>query len=128
MSNNFKNPTENLFRGVIPKYWMKGKGRTSSAVFKDSRGVSVNRACLRGDDECADQLHEQRYPDNWGAIISVTVDDCTTRQVCLQCDPIEKNNYHCILKRSEEIIVLTNRQAKELSNCSRLYWKYEEKE
>ena len=52
MDNNFR-PDEKLFRAVKnkPVFWNIKTNRVSSAIFKDSHGVSVNRSGDRTDVE-----------------------------------------------------------------------------
>lgn len=51
---------EFLYRGIIEKFWDYENNRATSAVFKDSFGVSVDRDFYRDEKECVKALLSKR--------------------------------------------------------------------
>lgn len=82
---NISEEWENVIRRVRSKPMFFHNGRPSSALFKDSNGVSVNK------------------------------DICIEKNVCVIADPLEENVYHALLQRSENEVELTAGQAKALA-------------
>lgn len=122
MDNNI-HADESLFRRVsnIPQYWKQGSDKPSSALFKDSNGVSVNRCNYRckdeiiNDEERLHKLYLKGAPLK--AIISVKKVLC--EDMLVQYDPEDNNKHHSLILRNEDTIQLTESQAKRLSrNCN----------
>ena len=118
---------EKLFRLVIrnPNFWEKeGSNRPSSAVFKDSKGVSVDRKAGRSDDQCVDFLIN-RIP-NHRAIVSITVHNCEQKEIFIEADPVEgannqpANPYHMLLKKNKTTPSLTRSQARHLAQVCKI--------
>jgi len=112
------NICEKLFRAVytkdeLPNYW-KG-GSITSAVFKDSLGVSVDRQGLRCESDalsCSINQFLERF------IFSVTRKNCDETECLIKPDPTGNNDFHALVLRSEEIILLTSGQAKKLARAA----------
>ncbi len=112
------NDEEFLFRLVIanPSHWKSNENRPSSAIFKDSKGVSVDRDGGRSDDDCADFLEDKLGKGK--AVVKINVGFCRSKSILVTSDPLEENPYHAVLQRSEVDIELTASQAKFLArNC-----------
>ncbi len=121
------NPDEQLLRWIksIPELWKWKYNRPSSAVFKQSNGVSVDQLLNRDIAEGVDTLI-QRMEEAGGetlAVVSLSV------QQCLHCSthpipvPIEDNVFHAEIRRNDQIIELTVGQARCLSrNCEIEYF------
>lgn len=105
-----------MYRAVKPleQMWKKdehGNRIPSSAVFKDSKGVSVDRQNYR-DNQDAVNFIQWNFKDS--SIISVTVNDCEEVEANYLSDPTEANPYHCII-RGSDTMELRKAQAKKLS-------------
>lgn len=100
----FDNEHEKLFRAVLPKglYWDSNQ-RITSRVFdlrKNERGLSLERALGRSDNEACHYLREHLQ----GKIISITVKDCNSISVIsLHHTPTNKNPYHSELIYSRDL-------------------------
>lgn len=103
------------------------EGRPSSALFKDSKGVSVDRDGGREigdiiiDEERLHSLHTNELSDEeirergeeLKAIIQLTSSQCDSVAVCVIPDPISgENEYHALLQKSETEIQLSKSQAR----------------
>lgn len=79
MDNNF-DEKEMLLRVVLPDdiYW-KDDGSISSAAFKDSNGLSVDRVNNRSLSEAVGYIHNH-FPQR--IIVSVEVQDCNSVKAC----------------------------------------------
>ncbi len=119
-----------IYRRVRSKPIFMHNGRPSSALFKDSQGVSVNIDGGRTQEEIImdeERLHrlynqeltQEEIERNEGelcAIISLRKEQCESANVCVIMDPIEGENiYHALIQRSETEITLTRGQAKMLA-------------
>lgn len=109
MDEKFKD-NEFLLRAVWPPnrrpdFWVNG--RLSSAAFKDSAGLSVNRT---GDLSLEEVVNftSKRFR---GRIVSVTTIDCNFVHACLRYKPSKENELHSEIHGSETEIVLSDEQA-----------------
>jgi len=107
---------EKLFRAVyppdlMPMFW-KENGKLSSAVFKDKKGLSVERAGGRTDKRIIDEMRIIFY----GTIISVLVKDCIDCNSVVKYMPSKRSKYHSEIHGSEERILLTQSQCKYLAD------------
>lgn len=121
----------------LPQY-IKSDGSITSAVFKDSKGASVDRDGGRTDSEIIadeERLHAQQVEGltqdeiiesgkNLRMIVSVSREICNERQILVKPDPIKDNPYHALLQRNEEIIELSPSQAKALARAVRIEKSY----
>ena len=113
---------EILYRAIkpIPTMWktIDNKRVPSSAVFKDSKGVSVDRQSNRKDETAIKYLSSSKEGYD---ILSITVNNCEDLSIVYQIDPIEDNPYHSlILRNSDDKIELTSSQAKYLAKVAKL--------
>ncbi len=113
---------ETLFRGVIlnPTHWKESEDRPSSAIFKDSRGVSVDKQDGRSEQECTLFLREGKQLK---AIVSVTTEDCSAVGVIVKDAPIPDNPHHAEIHKSAEVVQLSSRQARKLLSHGKVCWK-----
>lgn len=116
---------EQLFRALkknIPNYWKKEFSEITSAVFKDSNGVSVDRDGERSLDEIK-QSFRSRFPSaDFACTIEVTVGMCRD----LQCDVIasaeEDNPHHALIyKDAVKRTKLSRKQARRLAKLAVLH-------
>lgn len=122
---------ENFFRRVSekPNFWKKATNRPSSALFKDSKGVSVNKVSGRFlvDVISFEEGMHERYASailGLRAIVSVSDENCNEKEILIKEDPLEDNRYHALVIKSESSLQLTDGQAKHLAkvcNIEKLY-------
>ena len=130
-----------VFRRVRnhPNY-IKENGTISSAIFLDSKGVSVDIDDGRSVNEiisAEEALHvyynsERLTGDPEGdyklmAIVSVTRQVCEDKQVMIELSPVEKiNPYHAILRRDADKVELSSSQRRYLKNKMKIVKSYDE--
>lgn len=112
---------ERLYRAVYPPeivsmFW-KENGEISSAVFKDKRGLSVERAGNRDEDKVINDMHLFFY----GTIISVLVSDCLACKSVLKYLPTKRSIYHSEIHGGEDRLLLSQSQCKYLAKRARIY-------
>ena len=128
-----------VYRRVKNKPIFMKEGRPSSALFKDSKGVSVDMDAERDEKqiiEDEEQLHKfycrkmgedeiKEKGEDLRAIIKVSNEVCATEKVCVISDPITgENENHALIQRSETEIQLTKRQAKGLARGAKIVKEY----
>lgn len=114
---------ENLFRGIItnPNFWKSETNLPSSAAFKDTYGVSVDRQSGRSIEESTSFLTD-RF--DLKAVVHFTHLESIGYGAVAHEDAKEDNPYHCLLKREDGTLVLTDSVARKLSkNCKVCYLK-----
>ncbi len=94
-----------------PILWDEKESRPSSAAFKDSRGLSVDRQGERNHDECCNRLR-QRFASR--AVVFTTVEVCIASGCTPVYDPVEDNIYHSLIKDANGNITLSSPAAKRL--------------
>ena len=112
-------------------------GTVSSALFKDSQGVSVDKDHMRSKEEVIsdeERLHQFYYSveeqkNNPGlklmALVKVNRDICDRNSITVIDDPIpEENLHHCLLFKNQEREKLSQQQAKALSSSFIILKKY----
>lgn len=120
---------EELFRrvGQNPDMWSKDDSGPTSALFKDSKGVSVNQRKNRIEDDVIsfeEELHSKYTGSGMKALVSVGNEVCTEKELHVIEDTLEDNDYHALILRSNEKIDLTSGQAKHLAKKCRIVKKY----
>ncbi len=128
-----------IYRRVKSKPIFMKDGRPSSALFKDSKGVSVDRDAGRtiddiiSDEERLHSLYNAELTDEeikekgeeLKAIIGLTDEQCDSVGVCVIPDPIYgENEYHALLQKSETEIQLSKSQAKSLAKVASVIKSY----
>ena len=122
-----------IFRRVKSKPIFMKDGRPSSALFKDSKGVSVDRDAGRNindiisDEERLHSLYTNGLSneemiergEELKAVIQLTDSQCDSVKVCVIPDPIDgENEYLALLQKSETEIQLSKSQAKTLAKLA----------
>src|SRR5690606_21704095 len=102
---------ELLFRGIIESNWDFEHNRPSSAIFKDSKGVSVDRSANREEEVCVKFLNSKRKFFTTCSIKTKIVRD--NNAVALY-KKIPDNIYHSEIHDSAEKVQLTASKAKKL--------------
>ena len=111
---------EKLYRAVyppeiMPVFW-KENGEISSAVFKDKKGLSVERSGDRDENAViADMRTFFR-----GLIISLKVRDCEVCRAVLKYLPTKRSIYHSEIHGSEEQVLLSQSQCKYLAKTAQI--------
>ena len=123
MSNNFLTLSnyvtdeEILYRAVTlnPIFWKNDCQRPSSALFKDSKGVSVDRDGQRTDNDIIKNFNE-KFKNNIKAIVSINAATCRNElNLFLKASPCDDNIYHAEIHNSDKEIQLKSSQARRLS-------------
>lgn len=110
------NPDESLYRGVVKANWDYEKARPSSATFKDSNGISVDRDGGRSESECIESLLANR---RWKAIAKVTVQDVLDVSAIVIYKPVvPKNIFHSEIHDSTSKLALPQSKSKKLRDLS----------
>lgn len=123
MDNNIHND-ERLFRRLknIPQYWKKETNRPSSALFKDSRGVSVDRCNFRCKEAVIKDEERLHFLNSNGeelkSIVSVEKSECN--DLLVEYKPVQDNDYHSVIYRNRDNIMLTRSQSKRLADQCRI--------
>lgn len=116
---------EKLYRAVyppeiMPMFW-KENGELSSAVFKDKKGLSVERAGYRDEAEVITDMRLYFY----GMIINLSVGDCEACHAVLRYLPTKRSIFHSEIHGAENRKRLSQSQCKYLAKmarvCSSLY-------
>jgi hypothetical protein len=112
--------SEYLYRRVIlnPSFWDSEKKLPTSAIFKDSNGVSVDRQGERSQkDIIRDAL---KYPLK--ALVHVKTEKCRELDTVPVYKPVEDNMYHSEIHDSIDKVRLSSSKAKRLrDNCKVVY-------
>lgn len=103
---------ETLYRAIHPSFWNYEEDRPTSALFKDRKGVSVDRDGNRDESQALNFLLNSRK--NFGA---GNLNAGQTRNIgtYLKPDKIPENDFHTLILESESKILLSSKKAKELS-------------
>ncbi len=104
------NSEESLYRGVVKINWDYEKARPSSATFKDSNGISVDRDGGRNESECVDFLLAKR---KWKAIAKVTVQNVLdVNAVVIYKPDVPENIFHSEIHDSTSKLTLPQSKSK----------------
>lgn len=128
-----------VYRRVKNKpIYIKDNGFTS-ALFKDSQGVSVNVDAGRTekevieDEECLHNYYNRNLSneeivergENLIAILSLSKTQCEQANVYVKSDPIEgENENHALIQKTKDEIKLTKTQARQLAKMATIVKKY----
>lgn len=96
--NSYIDDDEFLYRGVIDAFWDYENSRPSSAAFKDSKGVSVDRDGYRELEDCINFLKSKK---DFIAICKVKTDKVRVLQAVVKHMPVDDNIYHSEIHDSE---------------------------
>jgi hypothetical protein len=118
MDDSFR-PEERLYRGIHAMF-LDGD-RITSAAFKDSGGVSVDRDGGRNEDDCIERLITALPQiSGVGRLTYADVESCGA--VTIYC-PTTENVYHSQIQDSKEQVKIPNSKAKKLASCCYLVYK-----
>lgn len=117
--DNIFHEEEKLYRLIIPKNWYFEEDRISSAAFKDSKGLSVDRDGDRKDIEIINSFFSRFNNENIEAIACIDVKTCIDLNTYLKYAPTDDNIYHSEIHDSINRITLSPSKAKKLADkCS----------
>lgn len=115
--------SELLFRAVPdkPQMWKEKEGRPSSAIFKDSQGVSVDRDGNRTDAQVTENF-KKRF-STLKAIVSIEAEECRDAGAFLQYDPLPDNFHHSLILNSQDSIqVKSSGKARRLTKLTKIVY------
>jgi len=119
---------EYLYRGVImqPNFWNFERNRPSSAVFKDSSGVSVDREGKRNENDIESYLKKN---NTLRAIVKIKTGDCRVLDTYPKYNPVVKwnlfNPFHSLILGSKSKIKISSGKAKRISNKIEIFSIYD---
>jgi hypothetical protein len=96
-------PQERLYRGVpgYPQMWKAAEDWPSSALFKDSKGVSVDREGKRRPEEVVAALRTRLSVLE--AVVTLRVHECIAVGAAVVRAPLCDNPFYTEIRRPEEI-------------------------
>lgn len=111
---------EFLYRGIIESFWDYENDRPSSAIYKDSKGVSVDREYHREEKVCIDNLLDVKP---FFSICKIKKEKVLICNAITKYLPTEDNIYHSEIHDSEESIKIRGGKAKKLRDASHIVYK-----
>lgn len=119
--NDYFYECEELYRAVyppsiMPMFW-KENGELSSAVFKDKKGLSVERSGKRDEADAIKALRKSFV----GLIVSVYVRNCFACGAIVRYLPTQRSKYHSEIHGSVDRKLLNQSQCKYLANMAKIY-------
>ncbi|MCM3054250.1 hypothetical protein [Caldibacillus thermoamylovorans] len=123
---SFLNPkideNEFLYRAIkksIPNRWDIEKNRPSSALFKESKGVSVDRDGNRNKREIVTSFLERFGHTELKAIVNIRAGRCYEKDCSILYRPLDDNPFHAEIHNGNGKVELTKGQARFLAkNCT----------
>ncbi len=112
-------PEEFLFRGVLSVQWDYQHNRPSSAVFKDSKGVSVDRNFDRTDVDCINRLLKLR---DFVGVSKIRVEKVREINASVFYKPTLDNIYHAEIHDSDFKVNIGGSKAQKLRDCSEVVY------
>jgi hypothetical protein len=111
---------EMLFRAAknLPTVWDDEKGRPSSALFKDSKGLSVDRDGGRTKEAITQSFKDTFGANQLKAVVYLEAGFCYDLETEIYYLPISQNKYHAEIHNSNDRPRLTQSKAKKMAeNC-----------
>ncbi len=102
---------EFLYRGIIEKFWDYENNRPSSAIFKDSKGVSVDRDYNRSEKDCINSILANK---DFFSICKIQQIEVNKINAITKYLPIKHNIYHSEIHNSNEQVQLKGSKPKKL--------------
>lgn len=119
MTESF-DPNEILYRG-LHKMWIEDDNTVSSAAFKDSCGISVDRDGGRNEQECIDRLLKA-LPKLEGVCKLSCGDVSNCDAITVYC-PMPDNEFHCEIHDSaEQIQIKSKAKSRKLASKSQIVY------
>ncbi|TRX45784.1 hypothetical protein FNH22_31410 [Fulvivirga sp. M361] len=120
MLNDEIEDSEFLFRGVVTQNWDFENDRPTSATFKDSKGVSVDRDGGRDDKDCIDKI---KTVNDFHAICKVMTKDVRDLDAVVFYKPVPENDYHSEIHDSNERIQMKGKKPSKIRERSIVVYK-----
>ncbi|MEM3091523.1 MAG: hypothetical protein QXD05_00095 [Candidatus Pacearchaeota archaeon] len=98
---------EYLYRAIHPNFWKEDENRPSTALFKDKKGVSVDRDGEREEKDIIQFLLRNRT--NYGAG-KLNAGETKEVGIYLKPDKLPDNEYHALILDPEKIILPPQKQ------------------
>lgn len=111
---------EYLYRGVIELNWDWNNNRPSSATFKDSKGVSVDRGAFRKEEECINYLLSKK---DFIAVCKVLTQDVRNLDAIVLYKEIPSNKYHSEIHDSVDRIQMRGKKPNKIRDKSKIVYK-----
>lgn len=113
--NEIFEPTEKLLRAVLPNdvFW-RNDGTLTSAAFKDHNGLSVDRLFNRSLQEGVDFIKSHLN----GKVVWVTYQTCIDASAVVKYLPVQDNEFHSEIHRSNDTIELSKGQARQIARSA----------
>ncbi|MBD3343048.1 MAG: hypothetical protein GF353_28380 [Candidatus Lokiarchaeota archaeon] len=105
------NDKEKLYRAIHPIFWKNDLNKPSTAAFKDSKGVSVDRDGGREEKEVI-AVFDKKKP-NYG-LASITAKSCREIGTHPIPKPLDDNIYHAEIHDSEDKIRISMSKLKKI--------------
>jgi len=121
-SNQLNNPVKDeefLYRGIIDINWDLKNNRPSSAAFKDSKGVSVDRSANRDDKESIEFLKEKK---SFFAICKIQTGVARGIGAIVKYMPLDDNIYHSEIHDSTQRAQMQGSKPRKLRDRSELVY------
>lgn len=114
------NDEEFLYRRIInkPNFWKEELNRHTSAAFKQSNGLSVDRSNFRPESDVIDVYKNLEIK----AVVNIKCQDCREIPTNPKHMPIPDNIFHSEIHNSNSEVNLTSKQIKILSEKSNPIW------
>ena len=114
--------SEELYRAVPsrPSHFVNSNGRITSAVFKDKKGLSVDRGGGRSDQDMIDLIERERSPDH--GLVKIGASKVWACETHPMPDELDGNQYHAMILRSPDD--LTKIQSRRNDPESKEPWRY----
>lgn len=120
MLDDYIDDNEFLYRRVIlnPNYWDFESNKPTSAIFKDSNGVSVDRQWNRNDSEIIEgfKVFEIR------AVVKILTATCRDLEANPVYKPVESNIFHSEIHDSIHKVQISGSKAKRLRDSSQIIY------
>lgn len=113
---------EYLYRGIVENNWDFENNRPSSATFKDSIGVSVDRDNKRPENECVNFLTTTK---SFFAVCKVKTAHVRELNGLVKYSPTENNPFHSEIHDSTERISLRGSKPKKIRDASQVIYRHQ---
>lgn len=108
---------EYLYRGIRELSWDYDNNRPSSATFKDSKGVSVDRDNFREEKDCIEFLLSK---SDFFGICKIQTQKVKELNAIARYLPVENNIFHSEIHDSEERIRINGSKSKKIRDAAQV--------
>ena len=106
---------EILYRAICPRFWISRLEKFSTAVYKQSTGVSVDRQGNREEQNIIDD-YSTRF-SNYG-LLNISALDCRISETEPISKPSKRNKYHAEIVNDDGNINIPPNKCDKLRQCS----------